>query len=54
MSTAALASLKSVFDSAARSHPDLMERYVCMLADAPSIDDQIDIMRRGLRETIKD
>jgi hypothetical protein len=43
--------LVRTFDDAVRSHPDLMEPFVVMLADTP-IDQQISIMRQGLRETV--
>jgi hypothetical protein len=44
--------LTDTFERAARRDPDLMERYVVMLADAESDADKLSIMRRGLRETI--
>ena len=43
--------LVRTFDDACRSHPDLMEPWIVMLTDIP-IDQQIPIMRQGLRETI--
>lgn len=47
------AHLTATFDEAARAFPGLLERYVIMLADASEDGEKIDIMRRGLRETIK-
>jgi hypothetical protein len=46
------AHLKHTFDLAAKTHPDLMEPYVILLADAEAGDEQDSVMRRGLRETI--
>lgn len=42
--------LNGTFDRACRGWPDLMEPYVIELADS---DNATDVMRRGLRETIK-
>lgn len=47
------AHLKTTFDLAAKHHPDLMEPYVILLADAVTSDEQDSVMRQGLRETIR-
>jgi hypothetical protein len=48
----ARAHLAATFDIAVREFPDAMEPYVVLLADC---DDAavVEIMRRGLRETVK-
>jgi hypothetical protein len=47
-----LAHLTATFDQAVREHPELLEQYVVMLADADEAVDKLAIMRRGLRETV--
>jgi hypothetical protein len=47
-----LAHITATFDQAAREHPEIMERYSVMLADADEDVDKLAIMRRGLRETL--
>jgi hypothetical protein len=44
--------LTATFNSACASHPDLMEPYLIALSAAEP-DEEVSIMRRGLRETIK-
>lgn len=48
-----LAHIRTTFDGACRAHPDLMERYVILLSDAETAEEQLVVMRRALRETIK-
>lgn len=44
--------LSTTFDHAARYWPDVMERYVVMLADENNTMKRMNIMRMGLRETV--
>lgn len=44
--------LDGTFSRAAAAWPDLMERYVVMLADATDDEQRRRIMRVGLRETV--
>ena len=44
--------LAETFDIACRSYPDIMEPYMVLLAEAQP-DQFVEIMRRGLRETIE-
>lgn len=46
------AHLSETFTLVGRQFPSLLERYEIMLADADSDADRVEIMRRGLRETI--
>ena len=46
--------LASTFEAAERTHPDLMEPYSVLLVEALTASDRVEIMRRGLRETIRD
>lgn len=48
-----IAHLAATFDEAARTFQALFEPYQILLGDAPDEADRVDIMRRGLRETIK-
>lgn len=48
-----LAHITGTFDEAARAFPALFEPYVILLADAEDDAAKMNIMRRGLRETIK-
>jgi hypothetical protein len=45
--------LAQTFAAAERSHPDLMEPYSVLLAEAEDATARVAIMRRGLRETIR-
>jgi hypothetical protein len=45
--------LRGTFEGAEKRHPDLMERYSGRLAEADSVDEKIEIMRAGLRETFR-
>jgi hypothetical protein len=46
--------LKLTFNSSVEMWPDIMEPYVVMLADCSSPEEKVEIMRRGLRETVKE
>lgn len=46
------AHLAETFSLAAKQFPDLLEPYQILLGDATEDADQVEIMRRGLRETI--
>jgi hypothetical protein len=48
----ARAHLWATFDIAVREFPDVMEPYVILLEDGDSAA-MVEIMRRGLRETVK-
>jgi hypothetical protein len=45
--------ITSTFEEAERSHPDLMEPYSTRLGEAETNEEKLEIMRAGLRETIK-
>lgn len=44
--------LCETYAAAERAHPDLMEPYAGLLADAENADERMRVMWRGLRETI--
>lgn len=46
--------LAGTFAEAECSHPDLMEPYSVLLAEASTLEDRIAIMREGLRKTLRD
>lgn len=53
----AFAHLTSTFEDNCRQYPDVMERYMVLMADAADAADdeaRTEIMRRGLRETINE
>lgn len=45
--------ITETFEAAEKAHHDLMEPYAIRLAEAETNEEKIDIMRRGLRETIR-
>ena len=46
--------LSQTFEAAEKAHPDLMEPYSVLLGEArEDAAERMEIMRRGLRETIK-
>ena len=51
---AVLAHLTDTFSTTAKQFPALLEPYEIMLADAHDDAARVEIMRRGLRETIKE
>lgn len=48
----ALHHITGTFDSAVKQHPDIMEPYVVMLAEAADDHERKRIMQQALRETI--
>lgn len=46
--------LSQTFEAAEKAHPDLMEPYTVLLSQATeNAAERMEIMRRGLRETIR-